>query len=233
MLEQYRKDNPTQAEDLLPCNEEQGRRKLLFILTGAAFVIVFVLFLMGMFRNEDDTLVKETKNEVISKENIQTLEEKLAALTARVEKLEISTVSQATPAPVASTPAALAVDTPPLASPQEAVGMTHDALKTMISKEAEEVQKAFDVAHAKKEASNKGKVASRAKAKKGKMHASLSKDGSTYVVQKGDTLSKISQRCFGTPNRWKMIYDANKDRIANINNLKVGTSLTIPQEAKQ
>jgi nucleoid-associated protein YgaU len=234
MLEQYRKDNSTQEQDLLPSNEEHGRRKLLFILTGAAFVIVFILFLMGMFRSEDDSLAKEPKNEAISKENFQTLEEKLATLTARVEKLEQGSISQQAPTTSSEVAPSIAVDTPALATPQEAVAMTHGALKTMITKQVDEMQKAIDTATAKKEAANKVvKTTSRAKARRAKMNISLSKDGSTYVVQKGDTLSKISQRCFGTPNRWKVIYDANKDRIANINNLKVGTALVIPQEAKQ
>lgn len=53
----------------------------------------------------------------------------------------------------------------------------------------------------------------------------------TYVVQKGDSLSKISQRFYGTTKYWKEIYNANKERIGNMNQLKVGTELTIPDKS--
>lgn len=53
----------------------------------------------------------------------------------------------------------------------------------------------------------------------------------SYVVQKGDSLSKISSRFYGTTKYWKEIYNANKERIGNMNQLKVGTELTIPEES--
>jgi len=50
----------------------------------------------------------------------------------------------------------------------------------------------------------------------------------TYVVQPGDTLYKISNAVYGTPSRWGDIYAANRDRIPNQNSLRVGTELRIP-----
>lgn len=50
----------------------------------------------------------------------------------------------------------------------------------------------------------------------------------TYVVQPGDTLYKISQSVYGTPARWGEIFEANRDRIPNQNSLRVGTELRIP-----
>ena len=35
----------------------------------------------------------------------------------------------------------------------------------------------------------------------------------TYVVVKGDTLSKIAQRAYGDARQWRKIYEANKDMI--------------------
>jgi nucleoid-associated protein YgaU len=52
--------------------------------------------------------------------------------------------------------------------------------------------------------------------------------GKTYVVQKGDNLTKISKKFYNTPNRWKDIYDANKARVKDPNKLQVGTKLIIP-----
>jgi len=49
-----------------------------------------------------------------------------------------------------------------------------------------------------------------------------------YTVQSGDTLSSISRKVYGTPSRWIDIYQANRDRLANENALKVGQDLRIP-----
>jgi LysM repeat protein len=50
----------------------------------------------------------------------------------------------------------------------------------------------------------------------------------TYVVKSGDTLASISRRFYKTSARWKQILNANKDKIDNPENLKVGQTLTIP-----
>ena len=50
--------------------------------------------------------------------------------------------------------------------------------------------------------------------------------GSTYVVEKGDTLAKISKKLYGTTKKWKGIAEANN--IKNPKSLKVGMKLQIP-----
>lgn len=49
-----------------------------------------------------------------------------------------------------------------------------------------------------------------------------------YVVESGDTLSKISLKVYGNPNRWNEIFQANRDQMANANSLKIGMTLKIP-----
>ena len=52
-----------------------------------------------------------------------------------------------------------------------------------------------------------------------------------YVVQKGDTLSRIAGRVYGdvSPQAWKRIYDTNKGAIgADPSRLRIGMQLTIP-----
>lgn len=49
-----------------------------------------------------------------------------------------------------------------------------------------------------------------------------------HTVSKGETLSGISARYYGTSKRWATIYEANKSLITDANNLKVGTTLVIP-----
>ncbi|MCG3128799.1 MAG: hypothetical protein CHACPFDD_03692 [Phycisphaerae bacterium] len=50
----------------------------------------------------------------------------------------------------------------------------------------------------------------------------------TYVVKKGDSLSKIAKKVYGDADRWTEIWNANKGRIKDKNKLTVGQKLTIP-----
>lgn len=52
---------------------------------------------------------------------------------------------------------------------------------------------------------------------------------STYLVKTGDTLSSISRKVYGTPNKWREIYGANRDRMATPESLKPGQVLRIPR----
>jgi len=50
----------------------------------------------------------------------------------------------------------------------------------------------------------------------------------TYVVQKGDTLQKISLKFYDTTKKYDKIFQANRNVLKDKNTLKVGTKLTIP-----
>jgi nucleoid-associated protein YgaU len=50
-----------------------------------------------------------------------------------------------------------------------------------------------------------------------------------YVVQKGDTLQKISQKFFGTTQKWKKIYNANKSVLKSPDRIRPGQKLVIPK----
>lgn len=50
----------------------------------------------------------------------------------------------------------------------------------------------------------------------------------TYTVQAGDTLSGISMKVYGTRQRWSDIFQANRDRMASPDQLKIGRELRIP-----
>jgi nucleoid-associated protein YgaU len=50
----------------------------------------------------------------------------------------------------------------------------------------------------------------------------------TYVVQKGDSLSKIAKAEYGNANDWRRIFEANKDTIKNPDLIHPGQSLKIP-----
>ncbi len=55
----------------------------------------------------------------------------------------------------------------------------------------------------------------------------------TYKVQKGDTLSAISLRFYGSAGQWKKILDANPALNGNPNKIRVGQSLTIPDPVRE
>jgi hypothetical protein len=52
--------------------------------------------------------------------------------------------------------------------------------------------------------------------------------GKTYVVVKGDSLSKIAKREYGDANKWQKIYEANKDLISDPDLIYPGQELKVP-----
>ena len=49
-----------------------------------------------------------------------------------------------------------------------------------------------------------------------------------YVVQSGDSLSKIARQFYGNANEWQKIFEANKDKIKDPNLIHPGQKLIIP-----
>ncbi|MCH2155879.1 MAG: LysM peptidoglycan-binding domain-containing protein [Opitutales bacterium] len=52
--------------------------------------------------------------------------------------------------------------------------------------------------------------------------------GGTYVVQSGDTLTRIAMKVYGSQSRYMDIYNANRDRLSNPSALRVGQELRLP-----
>jgi nucleoid-associated protein YgaU len=50
----------------------------------------------------------------------------------------------------------------------------------------------------------------------------------TYTVKKGDSLSKIAKAELGSANKWKAIWELNKDQIKNPDLIKPGQVLKLP-----
>ena len=50
----------------------------------------------------------------------------------------------------------------------------------------------------------------------------------TYVVQKGDSLSRIAKERYGNANQWAKIYEANRDQIKDPDLIYPGQTLKIP-----
>lgn len=52
--------------------------------------------------------------------------------------------------------------------------------------------------------------------------------GQTYVVKRGDSLSKISKAVYGDGRHWRRIYEANRDVLSSPHKLQPGMTLQIP-----
>ncbi len=50
-----------------------------------------------------------------------------------------------------------------------------------------------------------------------------------YEVAAGDNLSKIAKKFYGDPNKFRKIFDANKDQLSDPDKIKVGQKLKIPE----
>ena len=76
---------------------------------------------------------------------------------------------------------------------------------------------------------NLAKLSSRiAETIKSRTEQALSGPARAYTVARGDTLSSISRRFYGSPGNWKKIHEANTRAVPNANVLKPGTKLLIP-----
>lgn len=51
----------------------------------------------------------------------------------------------------------------------------------------------------------------------------------TYTVAAGDSLSKIASKFYGDGNKWKRIFEANRDTVKNPDLIHPGQVLKIPE----
>lgn len=214
MLDQYRQDLNSDNDHLGEGRFQMSRRKVVLTLATAALALLFFLFIIGAFRSEEEVASeKETTTAVASE---------LIDLQARVEKLE--QMVQGSPVLATRMPTQEINNTPlndntlkqliATSVPDDLIINEPEVNDSMsYSQDAPQVQ-----AQPQPQAQVVAAVAPKAAPK-------------TYVIQKGDTLSKISQKFYGTTKKWKGIYDANRDKIQNINNLKVGSQIVIPDDA--
>lgn len=206
MLEQYRQDYSAENDALSDNRFQMSKRKLVFTMAAAALALVSFLFLIGAFRSDDAEPAADGEKK-------QTLIARLDDLQTRVEKLE-----QHSQPPSLETKEALAtlIDSPIVETAKDAQAIDQ-TLKELIASEpiAQEPPPVPVIP-------NTPPVPEQAK----------SPILRTYVVQRGDTLSKISLRFYGSTKRWKDIADANRDTVTNTNQLKVGTKLIIPEDKK-
>jgi len=49
-----------------------------------------------------------------------------------------------------------------------------------------------------------------------------------HIVREDETLSAISQQYYGSANKWRKIFEANRSRLKDPNRISLGTKLIIP-----
>lgn len=50
-----------------------------------------------------------------------------------------------------------------------------------------------------------------------------------HIIRQGETLSIISYKYYGSANKWQMIFKANRNVINDVNKLRPGTKIIIPE----
>ena len=50
-----------------------------------------------------------------------------------------------------------------------------------------------------------------------------------HIISEGETLSEISRKYYDSARKWQKILDANRDVIKDVNKLKPGTKIIIPE----
>jgi LysM repeat protein len=53
----------------------------------------------------------------------------------------------------------------------------------------------------------------------------------TYTVRPGDTLSTIAERIYHNPADWRWLYEANRSKVSNPDQIYVGETLNVPSHA--
>ena len=60
------------------------------------------------------------------------------------------------------------------------------------------------------------------------IHPDINVGAGKYIVQSGDSLSKIAKHVYGDANAYHQIFNANTDKLDNPDQIKVGQELTLP-----
>ena len=55
----------------------------------------------------------------------------------------------------------------------------------------------------------------------------------THIVKNGDSLEKIAAREYGDSKKWRVIYEANRDRLPSPNRIYPGQTLVIPEVSSE
>lgn len=225
MLDQLRQSAEDNMDTFQDFGQKMTRTRLIVILSGTAFALLFFLFMVGIFRKEESHLACAPEEKPIIQKPVASIEDRLDELLVRLERLENQ--SKATPLSKEEGIGALRQVT----TAQDVSRVNDDPLSAIIAMAENDAAEGTQEAPLSMAPITSPKSQNTAKdTVKSRTTRNQTTHTKVHTVQKGETLSQISLLYYGTPNRWKAIYEVNRNHIGNINNLKVGTKLTIPQE---
>ena len=205
MMDDFRQDKQEQPLD--PLSEGSALpwgRKIGLTCLGVAVVGLFIFF-------TSDSWSSDSKKSV----GTDMLAQEIEQIKVRLTDLEQHSVSRPlATAEVASMTDAAAEDGPTVDAPAMA------NLKSLIEQELQETGSPTE----------SQTVVAKADTPAKKTVAKADAKPQTYTVQKGDTLSKIAQKFYGSSKKWRRIVDANKDKLGQSQVLKAGMTLVIPKD---
>ena len=218
MLDDLRQDKTDLTLD--PLSEGTSlpwSKKVALLCLAVALIGLFIFFTSDSWSSDSKHSKHMKKGELV---------QEIDAIKARLTDLEMKMQPQ--PAPT-SIPTADTTVAPIPSEPNSAVPIN---LQSLIEQELQE-------SHAQASAKENEQVAvqledSVAKpAKKKAVTQPTGKKQQNYTVLKGDSLSKISHKFYGSTKYWKRIVEANKDKLGHSQTLRPGMVLVIPKDEEK
>jgi nucleoid-associated protein YgaU len=181
-------------------------KKVALLCLAVALIGLFIFFTSDSWSSSDSKHSKHMKKQDVSKE-LDQIKARLTDIEMKINPQVAATTGTEQPSPFT-----------PSKENEGATGGASINLQALIEQELQESNN--------QPASKDEEKTAPAQEKKAPAAA---KKQQTYTVQKGDSLSKISQKVYGSTKYWKRIVDANKDKLGKSQTLKPGMVLSIPK----
>lgn len=213
MLDDLRQEKQEQPFDQLSEGTSLPfSKKVALLCLAVALIGLFIFFTSDSWSSSEGKHAKHLKRQDIAKE--------LEEIKARLTDLEMKSHPQV---------AALTTNEP-TENPTPAKELNDGAtgsinLQALIEQELQESN-----THATSKEEDKSIADQEEPTTTKKKAQETAKKPQTYTVVKGDSLSKISQKVYGSTKYWKRIVDANKDKLGRSQTLRPGMVLVIPKE---
>ncbi len=208
MLDDLRQEKQEQPLD--PLSEGASlplSKKIALLCFAVALIGLFIFFTSDSWSSSEGKHSKHMKKEDVSKE-LDQIKARLADLEMKIQPQVAAGASTEQPSPFT-----------PAKDTDGATGSIN--LQALIEQELQESNAAS------KDEEKSGVDQEEAAPKK--KAAAAAKKQQSYTVLKGDSLSKISQKFYGSTKYWKRIVEANKDKLHSPQSLRPGMVLTIPK----
>lgn len=212
-------------EDVFDSYQGASSLTLLKKISIAAIAIALVAFFLFWSQSTDEKSASQDASGISLKDRVTALEEEVAKLKQGTKNLnEVSNGDVATKTIVAQDQIVPAQPTQPESinlkslfeeelKASTPVAQAHDDSNTTEPKETQPSKAQTQTKSAPKTAPKK-----------------TAGKSTVYVVKRGDTLSKISLKFYGSSHKWQRIVEANKSILGANNTLRVGMKLTVPMD---